>query len=124
MATYTSDGEVYDAEDDPIFLHEELSEEERRNEEILKIHPFLKNRRVKIKAYKATREQGWTSGTPSRLVGKEGKVTKVHDRVTEAVEVSINGDTKFWHFNDLELLEPDPLPDPVLFNPLSLVVGE
>jgi len=114
MATFANEDEIFD----------DISDEERRQTEILRIHPFLPNRRVKIVAYKATREQGWTSGRPSSLVGKEGKVTRVHERVTEAVEVSIDGDTKFWHFADLELLEPDPLPDPVIFNPLNLVVGD
>ena len=121
MATYTDDGEVYDAEDDPIF-DDDFSGSEKREMEILKVHPFIRNRRVKIKAYRATKAQGWTSGSPSRLVGKEGVVVRVHDRVTEAVEVKINGDDKFWHYEDLELLDPDPLPEPVLFNPLNLVV--
>lgn len=124
MATYV-DGEVYDAEDSEIYgLHEELSAEERRDQEILNIHPFLKNRRCRIIAYKATKEKGWTSGRPKSWIGKEGKVNQVHDSVTEAVEVMIDGDTKFWHYKDLELIDPEPLPDPVTFNPLNLVVGD
>jgi len=124
MATYTSEGEVYDAEDDPFSIHEELSAQERRNEEILKVHHFLPRRPVKIISYEETRNQGWTSGRPTSLVGKSGVITRVHDRVIEAVEVKVDEETKFWHYKDLELIESNEPPiEPVYFNPMSLVVG-
>ena len=128
MATYTHDGEVYDAEDDTaIDINElKLSDQERRQREILQVHPFLERRRVIIKACAATKKEGWTSGRKTdEFVGKEGVVVKVHDSVTEAVEVKVDGwDAKFWHHLDLEMVDPEPLPEPVLFNPLSLVIGE
>jgi len=119
------DEEIFDdePEDDGSISGEDMTDQERREHEILQIHPFIKNRSVKIKSYDQTRREGWTSGSRSSIVGKTGTVMKVHERVTEAVEVKVDGDTNYWHFKDLELLDPAPLPDPVLFNPLSLVIG-
>jgi len=126
MATYTHDGEVYDAEDNEIqMLDSELSDEERHEREILKVHPFLNKRRVRIKTDRATKRKGWASSDSGKFVGKNGVVLGVHGNEVKAVKVKVEDyDYVYLHYDDLELIEPEPFPDPVMFNPLSLVVGE
>ncbi len=108
--------------EEDIISEAELTERERFEHKVLKIHNFLEGRRAKIISNTASKEKGWTTSRGHNLIGKTGIVTRVHNSILSAVEIKVYDNTRFWHYKDLELVEQDELPDPVFFNPLSLVV--
>ena len=115
-------------EDEP---ENDLNIEDRRKQneekEILKVHPFLVRRPVKIMSHKHTDEQGWSSyGSHHKdSIGKIGIVVEVHNTVREAVRVEFPDvrDDIYWHYKDLELIAPkaDDTP-PVFFDPTNLII--
>jgi hypothetical protein len=105
----------------------EMSKKERREREILKVHPYLPKRRVKTIGYHNTMEKNWygSSLQHKKDVGKTGIVREVHSSITEAVKVTLDGHgtDRYWHHKDLEMFEDKPIViEPVLFDPMKLVV--
>lgn len=97
---------------------------EDRLEKILKIHPFLKRRPVKIISTDATKRKGWYGSGHRDQLELTGVVVNIHSSVIEAVNVKTeSGKTMYWHFEDLELIEIEEKKiEPVFFNPASLVI--
>lgn len=119
--------EYYEETPDLSDIEEEeyLTERERRENRILKIHPFLVRRPVKIVSTKYTRQKGWNDKAITKLVGKTGVVTEVHSNVIEAVRVQIDGSeiNEYWHHQDLQLQNiKEETIEPIFFNPMDLVI--
>ena len=134
MSTFSfEDIDLHDILEDKMEdeLEDELDQEDRHRQneekEILKIHPFLVRRPVKIISHKNTDEQGWSSRSSAHKdsIGKIGIVSEVHNTVREAIRVEFSDtrDDTYWHFKDLELIEPkaDDTP-PVFFDPTNLII--
>jgi len=81
-------------------------------EKILKIHNLLPGRHVKLISSKDTKDRGWVSHPDQlkHLIGKIGCVQRIHENVLEAVKVRIDGDERFWSYQDLELVSDEPEP--------------
>ena len=118
-------------QEDEIFGEPEpvMSAAERREMEILNVHPFIAKRRVKTISSDYTRKESWygSASYHKGKIGETGTVVEVHSSITEAVKVKLDGrdssDYRYWHFKDLEMFEDKPIVvDPVMFDPMNLVV--
>lgn len=71
---------------------------------ILQVHHFLPGRSVRLIGDKYTRKEGWTSSTNNHLFKQEGTIRKVHEDIVNAIQVQLEGDLRYWHYKDLELI--------------------
>ena len=119
---------IKDTEDINLKPEPVLSERERRELEILNVHPYLPKRRVITINHDNTSRKRWYGSATyhKNRVGETGTVTEVHSGITEAVKVKLDGrdsDNRYWHHKDLKMFEDTPVVvDPVMFDPMKLVV--
>jgi hypothetical protein len=109
------------------YYDETMTDHERFECMVLKIHPFLAGRKVTVVSFDNTKKKGWTAnGNGAKFIGKNGVVKEVHIDVHEAIKVKIDGSGEtacYWHYLDLKLqMIKMNNPKPVFFNPMDLVV--